>query len=597
MLTRAAAVPAHGVHDAPTIVLRGGEYFMAAKGGGGAVVLTPADSGLRFTAAPGETPVLSGAIPLSPQWAPLGANARGSKLVNAYRATLDGATALPEGVPALRRADGGRMTRARFPNSNPELDLFPAGYITGTTEWMTPEYNGTRCTSDRVECGKSVDVDQPAPSDEWHGMYQTYTVGVGGACDVYEPNYSPWCSSSFYRERWGEMHFRRPAGMQPNSSLLPHWPYKNATGGVVHAWRPGHWYTWMFEVASTTRDGKNITFGRGGNQGGEGNDQAGEWFIENVAEELDGPNEFFFDPSTRQLDVVVNGTGPPGAVLVPTLATLIELRGTQQAPVTNVSIEGITFTQTRPTFFEPRANPSGGDWALERIGVLLSEGAESLIVRGCNFTRLDGNAIMLSGYNRDAVIEKNHFEWLGQNAIASWGRSNFSDGTAGDFPRRTRVTDNWAVELGVVQKQSSFYFQALTAEAVLERNIVFNIPRAAINFNDGFGGGATMSQNLLFNTCRESSDHGAFNSWDRRDPPPLPPPLPPSLPAPSRLPYLTTVRNGTPSTIPAFNNITRNFIVANYAADGGCLDNGEPPLPSLRRRPCLKLGRRWLLVL
>ena len=50
---------------------------------------------------------------------------------------------------------------------------------------------------------------------------------------------------------------------------------------------------------------------------------------------------------------------------------------------------------------------------------------------------------------------------------------------------------------------------------------------------------------------------GAFNSWDR-------------------LPYLTTVRDGvTPSTIPAMNNVHHNFIVANYAADGGCLDNDD----------------------
>jgi hypothetical protein len=52
------------------------------------------------------------------------------------------------------------------------------------------------------------------------------------------------------------------------------------------------------------------------------------------------------------------------------------------------------------------------------------------------------------------------------------------------------------------------YFQAETAQATIVDNIVFNIPRAAVNFNDGFGGGAEMAYNLLFNTCRESSDHG-----------------------------------------------------------------------------------------
>ena len=61
---------------------------------------------------------------------------------------------------------------------------------------------------------------------------------------------------------------------------------------------------------------------------------------------------------------------------------------------------------------------------------------------------------------------------------------------------------------------------------------------------------------MLFNTCRESGDHGAFNSWDR-------------------LPYFTEVRDGTPSTVPATNDVHHNFIVANYAADGGCLDNDD----------------------
>ena len=70
------------------------------------------------------------------------------------------------------------------------------------------------------------------------------------------------------------------------------------------------------------------------------------------------------------------------------------------------------------------------------------------------------------------------------------------------------------------------------------------------------GGGADVAHNLLFNTCRESGDHGAINSWDR-------------------LPYITTVATGEPSTVPKPNDVHNNFIVANYAADGGCLDNDD----------------------
>lgn len=65
-----------------------------------------------------------------------------------------------------------------------------------------------------------------------------------------------------------------------------------------------------------------------------------------------------------------------------------------------------------------------------------------------------------------------------------------------------------------------------------------------------------MSNNLLFNTCGESGDHGAINSWDRQ-------------------PYVTTVATGEPSLIPAVNKLHHNFIVSNFDADGGAIDNDD----------------------
>ena len=50
---------------------------------------------------------------------------------------------------------------------------------------------------------------------------------------------------------------------------------------------------------------------------------------------------------------------------------------------------------------------------------------------------------------------------------------------------------------------------------MIQDNVVFNGPRAGINFNDGFGGGTNVTNNLIYNQCRESGDHGAMNSWDR----------------------------------------------------------------------------------
>eukprot|EP01048_Picozoa_sp_COSAG05_P019335 COSAG05_NODE_3002_length_2421_cov_1.928510_2_plen_129_part_00 len=68
------------------------------------------------------------------------------------------------------------------------------------------------------------------------------------------------------------------------------------------------------------------------------------------------------------------------------------------------------------------------------------------------------------------------FVWLGQNAIASWGfldgetdATMTNSGLGGLQPRGTLVEENWVHEIGHLQKQSSFYFQAITAQTVIRK--------------------------------------------------------------------------------------------------------------------------------
>lgn len=46
---------------------------------------------------------------------------------------------------------------------------------------------------------------------------------------------------------------------------------------------------------------------------------------------------------------------------------------------------------------------------------------------------------------------------------------------------------------GIYEKQSSVWFQAKSCENTLSNNVAFNMPRAAMNFNDNFGGDTTIS--------------------------------------------------------------------------------------------------------
>ena len=143
-------------------------------------------------------------------------------------------------------------------------------------------------------------------------------------------------------------------------------------------------------------------------------------------------------------------------------------------------------------------------------GAVFVEGTTGLSIDGCQFERLDGNAIMLSGYNRAASVTNSHFAWTGGTAIAAWGRTDEMsdagvhgwDATAGDIPQGTVITDNIMRESGIWEKQvsaitlcllrhqtvlhfntallslqSSCFFQAKTAGSILNNNLCFNLPR------------------------------------------------------------------------------------------------------------------------
>ena len=130
------------------------------------------------------------------------------------------------------------------------------------------------------------------------------------------------------------------------------------------------------------------------------------------------------------------------------------------------------------------------------------------------------------------------------------GCTDEDDGTGGLQPRASRVTRNYVREIGILQKQSSAWFQAKSCLNSVASNVLFNGPRAAINFNDGFGGGTNVSANAIFNECRETSDHGPINSWDRQ-------------------PFLTEVAHGTPSYDAAMNSVDHNLIISNYGSSQG----------------------------
>jgi hypothetical protein len=490
-----------GNSDNTVIMLRAGTFYLTDT-----IMLDEKLNGLTIQNYPSEEAVVSGGKVIKPSWKVFDT----SNSMNIYKADLS-----QEGLDNVMgfRVDGVRAIRARYPNANPEIDGFASSLK--AKKWLPPKPSPPL-----------VEENPDTPLRDSSDSFQKYQLGINGTCVNFDPPAGYWCGNG--TSGGGAFTYRVPSGVVADKSILPHQPYKNAMGAIFQVWRPGHWASWMFEVGGYNSSTSTFQFSKGGFQGARGNDNGDEFFIENVMEELDSASEWYFDATDQTLYFFYNassGTQPPAntTYVVPVVKTLFSLNSTGSGMVTGITIQGIKLRDTVYTYMDPHGMPSGGDWGLQRSGAVFLEGTKNTLIQECIFERLDGNAIMISGANDNTTIYKNEFIWIGDTAIGSWGDTKGSsvegmgwDGTGGTQPRFNQILYNFVHELGVFEKQSSFYFQAKSCQNNIKGNIFFNGPRAGINFNDGFGGGSNVTENLVLNTCRESGDHGPFNSWDRQ---------------------------------------------------------------------------------
>lgn len=230
------------------------------------MVLTPAHSNTAITAPDGEA-TLTGSRLLSVQW----------KQATTSRGITVWAADIPPSSPIdALHVGGNRATRARYPNANPETDQFPTGWVTGKTESLPPV---DASPSQVVNAVLPHDYPGMGPTDKYgpHGFAGVYRAGVGGACSKLTPPESYWCQPDG-RTAGRTYFYRTPSGIANVSRYLPHAPYAGgAPNATVFYWRPGHWFTIMYDLAGPI-DPKtgNLLFGHGGFQGAEGHDTVAE---------------------------------------------------------------------------------------------------------------------------------------------------------------------------------------------------------------------------------------------------------------------------------------------------------------------------------
>ena len=300
------------------LLLRGGTFFLKET-----VVLDAASSGLTIAAVPGERVVISGGEPLrGSSWTPHKVSSTNWSEANIWATQLPPNTAR---IEALRIASK-RAIRALYPNHIPELGF---GSDLKATQWFPPPTPTTNLT----ELWPAIPLQRDSANESaicneqqgGHGQFcqpffQRYHLGLHGACDNFDPPAGYWCYTGDYGYKDQPTHplgpgeggrpieveggmagpYNYPSGLGYNQSVLPHSPYKNATTAIIHAWMSeGHWASWFFEVGGFNHTGLN--FSRGGFQSARGSTRGGEFYIENVEEELDAVTEFYHNLESEQL--------------------------------------------------------------------------------------------------------------------------------------------------------------------------------------------------------------------------------------------------------------------------------------------------------
>jgi hypothetical protein len=589
--TRRRSAPAAGA----TIWLREGTYYFGGEGGPGVLVLEEGDGGASadapvvYAAYGGEAVTLSGGVALGAlQWQLHDA------ATNAYRAPLLPATASAASIGAGALFAGGRRAiKARYPNGNPE-DLSGmcfskvqraqhgegcrGGLPQGKNAKMAPLTAGLRLTA-ALAAG---------PSRRDGSMYPSFDLQAGGFCGLFagpagrcidnataasggtlvcdarnatggsgctvpcsDPGSLPWCA-----------HYDRvrnvPVSFQPQQPLPREWAnVTRGAGAAVRGFEGSTWGSQAWPLTGVRQDG-TLTLGPGGTQIGDSNGAPNNWYVEHVLEELDAPLEYFADAADEFLYFVPNTTAAHGAVSASppklleaaTMPTVVAFAGSADAPVSHMHLRNVRVAHTAPTELAlPSAYeiPSGGDWAVGRVGALTLSGASGIVIDGCHLDRVGGNGVLLSGWAKNNTVRGNRIGFPGESAMVALGDAQLLDGTGGTFPEGNVIEHNWMHDIGVFGKEVSCYFQAVSGRNTIANNVCYNGPRAGINFNDGFLGGNVVSGNLVFNMVRETSDHGPFNSWDRvpfvtmqpydpAAPTPAPPPPTPAPPPPTPAP-------------------------------------------------------------
>ncbi len=305
--------------------------------------------------------------------------------------------------------------------------------------------------------------------------------------------------------------------------------WADPAGGYVHAMHRHLWGGYSYRIEGKNPDGTLRLSG-----GRQNNRQMGMHeryrYAENIREELTEPGEWFFDETAMRVlvrPVPEDDLDEAEAAVSEGFFTLEDCRG--------VTFENLVFERSVRTFMKTKEPLLRSDWTIYRGGAVTFRDSRDCSIDRCAFRGVGSNGVFVDGNCAGITVSRSHFRDIGASGLCfvglpdsvrsplfEYGETNTLgavDLTPGprsdDYPKNCTVEDCLIERVGTAEKQAAGVEISMAYGITVKNCTVCRTSRAGINVSEGTFGGHRIEGCDVFDTVRETGDHGSFNSWGR----------------------------------------------------------------------------------
>ena len=305
--------------------------------------------------------------------------------------------------------------------------------------------------------------------------------------------------------------------------------WKNPKGAYIHAMHLHNWGGFSYEVTGKDENG-NLTYIGGWQNNRQMGMHSDFKYIENVREEMTEPGEWYFDKENKRAYIILKPGHSLDSAEICVNSSFFVLKNCK-----NVSIKNIKIRRAKRTFMLTNEPLLRSDWTIYRGGAIYFANSSKCSVSDCSLFDIGTNGIFVDGKNDNINVSKCHFKDLGASGVCFVGkpssvRSPLFEATksqdfleidkkrgpkSNEYPKNCTV-DNCLIEhVGMVEKQATGVEISMSYGISVVNTSIYDASRAGINISEGTFGGHIIDGCDVFDTVKETGDHGSFNSWGR----------------------------------------------------------------------------------